>query len=82
MLLEDFSHHFQWSGAVLGMIGATLLAIHHPRLAVIGWLCFLFANFAMIAFSYMAKTDGLLLQQSYFVLTSILGLYRSRKCLP
>lgn len=79
MEVQNFPGYFEWAGSLLGMLGATFLAIHHPRLAVPGWLCFLLANFAMIVFSYMAKTDGLLLQQSYFVFTSLLGLYRAKQ---
>lgn len=67
----------EWTGSVLGMIGALLLATYHRRYAKFGWLAFLLANFSVIGFSYMKEAYGLLTQQSFFVVTSCLGLYRS-----
>jgi uncharacterized membrane protein YhhN len=77
--LKDASEIFEWAGAILGMIGATLLALHHSRISKIGWICFLFANFALIGYAILQQANGILLQQCYFSLTSLLGIYRSQR---
>ena len=67
---------FEWSGSLLGLLGALLLATN-SRVSRYGWVAFLFANVAMIAFALMIGAHGLLLQQAGFTFTSFLGLYRS-----
>lgn len=66
----------EWSGALLGLLGAFLLATH-TRFSRYGWIAFFAANLAMIGFSLGIHRYGLLLQQTGFVATSILGLYRA-----
>jgi hypothetical protein len=66
----------EWSGSIIGMLGAALLASHGPR-ARFGWLCFLLANVCLIAWSVRVAAHGLLLQQLVFSCTSVLGLKRS-----
>jgi len=76
----------EWVGSLLGLLGAFLLATH-TRLSRYGWLAFLAANLAMIAFALGIGRYGLLVQQVGFMGTSLLGLYRAgflpaRPCFP
>jgi hypothetical protein len=69
--------------AVLGLAGATLLAIG-TRWFAIGWLAFLASNFAGVAFAAGAGLHWLLAQQIGFTCTSLLGVWtwivRPRLC--
>ena len=67
---------FEWTGAVLGLLGAFLLATH-SRVSRYGWLAYLGANVAMTAFAAAIGAHGLLIQQLGFTVTTLLGLYRS-----
>ena len=66
----------EWSGALIGIMGAGLLATH-SRGAKYGWLCFLAANLLFIAWALRIGASGLLVQQVCFTLTSLLGIARS-----
>lgn len=66
----------QWAGSILGLVGAFLLATH-TRASRYGWVAFLLANIAMIAFAFGLNLHGLLVQQVGFTVTSLLGLYRA-----
>jgi uncharacterized membrane protein YhhN len=66
----------EWSGALVGLIGASLLATH-GRVAKYGWLCFLVANVIFIGWALRIDAYGLLAQQAGFTLTSMLGIFRS-----
>lgn len=63
-------------GSASGLLGALLLATH-TRVSRYGWLAFLLANFALIGFAIGIERYWLLAQQLGFMLTSLLGLYRS-----
>jgi hypothetical protein len=67
---------FEWIGALLGLLGAFLLATHSP-ISRYGWLAFLGANVAMTAFAMAIGAYGLLVQQLGFTATTLLGLRRS-----
>lgn len=67
---------FEWAGSLLGLLGAFLLATH-SRVSRYGWVAFLAANLAMVAFAVGIDRYGLLLQQVGFTATSLLGLRRS-----
>jgi hypothetical protein len=67
---------FEWTGALLGLLGAFLLATH-SRVSRYGWLAYLGANVAMSAFAAAIGAHGLLLQQLGFTVTTLLGLNRS-----
>lgn len=67
---------FEWGGALLGLLGAFLLATH-SRVSRYGWLAFLAANVAMIAFAAGISAYGLLVQQIGFTCTSLLGIHRA-----
>lgn len=68
----------EWSGSALGLIGAFLVATH-SRFSRLGWIAFILANLAMIVFALGHQHWGLLLQQSGFFGTSLLGLRRSSR---
>lgn len=67
---------FEWISCFLGLTGAFLLACN-TKFSKFGWIAFLLANFATIAFALLIERNGLLLQQCGFVATSLLGLYRT-----
>lgn len=69
------AHVWEWAGCILGLAGALLLATN-SRVSRYGWVAFLAANIAMIAFALAIGAHGLLLQQFGFLGTSCLGLYR------
>lgn len=66
----------EWSGAITGLIGAFLLATN-TRISRYGWLFFLAANVFLIAMAYGIHRYGLLLQQTGFMASSLLGIYRA-----
>ena len=66
----------EWAGSLLGLLGAYLLATH-SRVSRYGWLAFLAANVAMLAFAFGIERYGLLVQQAGFMATSVLGLRRA-----
>ncbi len=66
----------EWTGSILGLLGAFLLATH-TSISRYGWIAFLAANVAMIGFAYGIDRYGLLVQQLGFMATSLLGIYRS-----
>lgn len=67
---------FEWSGSILGLIGAFLLATN-SRISKYGWVFFLIANFSMLAFALSINAWGLFIQQIGFTATSVLGIFRS-----
>jgi hypothetical protein len=66
----------EWAGSLLGLLGACLLATH-SRVSRYGWIAFLAANITMIAFAFGIDRYGLLIQQTGFMGTSLLGLHRA-----
>ena len=70
------TQYLEWTGAIFGLLGAFLLATN-TRFSRYGWVAFLAANVAMIAFAFSINADGLLLQQEGFMITSLIGLYRA-----
>ncbi|HAL39106.1 MAG TPA: hypothetical protein DCP03_13760 [Polaromonas sp.] len=67
----------EWTGALLGLLGAFLLATN-SRVSRYGWYAFLAANVAMIGFAIGIDARGLLVQQIGFFATSCLGLCRAQ----
>lgn len=67
----------EWSGCIIGLLGAFLLALN-TNMSRYGWPVFLAANLVMIAFALTADLYGLLLQQIGFTITSLLGIYRAQ----
>ena len=70
------TQYLEWTGAIFGLLGALLLATN-TRFSRYGWVAFLVANVAMIAFAFKINADGLQLQQEGFMITSLIGLYRA-----
>lgn len=66
----------EWSGALMGLTGAFLLATH-TRVSRYGWLWFLAANLAMAGLAIGIGRYGLLVQQVGFTATSLLGIWRA-----
>lgn len=66
----------EWSGAFFGLLGSFLLATH-SSVSRYGWLAYLLANLAMLAFAATISAYGLLVQQVGFTATTVLGMYRA-----
>ena len=66
----------EWIGALLGLLGAFLLATH-TSISRYGWLAFLGANVAMTGFAVAIGAHGLLVQQVRLTATTLLCLRRS-----
>ncbi len=66
----------EWSGALIGLLGAFLLATH-SRVSRYGWVAFLIGNIVMLVFAFSIMRMGLLVQQIGFLGTTILGLKRA-----
>lgn len=66
----------EWGGALMGLLGAFLLATH-TKISRYGWIAFLAANILMAAFAIMIGKNGLLIQQIGFTFTSLLGMWRA-----
>lgn len=65
----------EWSGCVLGVLGALLLATN-TRVSKYGWVAFLASNGFWIAYGIMSGAYGVLVMQSVFTVTSAIGLWR------
>lgn len=65
----------QWTGAVLGALGALALALR-TRASRWGWVLFLASNGFWIAFALRIDARGLVAMQLVFTATSLLGLWR------
>jgi nicotinamide riboside transporter PnuC len=74
--MEMIANYLEWIGCVAGLLGAFLLATN-THISRYGWLAFIVANIALIAFSIDIGRFGLLLQQLGFTATSLLGIYRA-----
>lgn len=66
----------EWSGCVLGLIGAGLLALD-ISFSRYGWLWFLAANVFTVGMALYYHHYGLLVQQIGFTGTSALGIWRA-----
>jgi len=65
----------EWSGAILGLIGAGMLAINH-RVSRFGWLFYLVSNVCWVAFGIATHAFGLVVMQVGFTVTTLVGIYR------
>lgn len=68
-------HALEWVGATSGILGAAMIA-SHSRFSPYGWISFLISSASMAGFGYLTQAWGLLLLESCFVLTNLLGLWR------
>lgn len=67
---------FEWSGSLLGLLGAFLLALN-SRISRWGWAAFLVSNVLLVVLAVSISRWGLLTMQVGFLGTSILGLWRT-----
>lgn len=65
----------EWSGAILGLLGAGLLALN-TRHSGYGFVAFLLSNCCWIGFGLLSGSYGLLTMQAGFTVTSAIGVYR------
>jgi nicotinamide riboside transporter PnuC len=65
----------EWSAAVLTIAGAWLLA-NNGRRAPWGWVLFLAANMAWIAFAWLQAHTGLMVQQLVLTTVSLQGVWK------
>lgn len=65
----------EWSGAVLGLIGAFLLALN-VRASRFGWLFYLGSNLCWLAFGFATQAFGLVVMSVGFTITTFIGIYR------
>lgn len=66
----------EWSFTATGLLGAGLLATY-SKYAPWGWVAFLVTNALTMAFAYAHGFWGLFVQQSFFCITSLVGIHRS-----
>jgi nicotinamide riboside transporter PnuC len=65
----------EWSGSILGVLGALLLALNIPRSGW-GFALFLASNVCWIAFAVERGLSGLLFMQMVFTGTSLVGCWK------
>ena len=65
----------EWSGSILGILGATLVA-SGTKHSHWGWWLFFFSSMQLCVFALSIEAYGLLALHGCFVLTNILGLIR------
>ncbi len=66
----------EWSFTATGLLGAGLLATY-SKYAPWGWVAFLVTNVLTMAFAHAHGFWGLFVQQSFFCITSVIGIHRS-----
>lgn len=69
----EFVQAIEWTGCVLGLLGASLLALNN-RHSGWGFVAFLMSNGCWIAFGLMTGAQGLIIMQIGFTATSLLGI--------
>ena len=70
--------YLDWIGCAFALLGSLLLALN-TRISGWGFAAYLLSNCAWIAFAVSAGITSLLIMQTGFTFTSLLGLYRWRK---
>jgi hypothetical protein len=70
------SEAVEWAGAIVGMLGAVVLATH-SRISRWGWVAFLVSNVLLIALTASIGRWGLLAMQLGYLGTSVLGIFRA-----
>lgn len=65
--------YLEWSGSLVGLLGAALLAAGGPN-AGRGFVAFLLSNFCWIGFGFLQGATGLVVMQVGFTVTSIVGI--------
>ena len=65
----------EWSGAILGLIGAAMLAINR-KVSRFGWLFYLASNVCWVIFGVATHAFGLAFMQAGFTVTTLIGIHR------
>ncbi|GAB4129835.1 MAG: hypothetical protein Fur0040_12470 [Sideroxydans sp.] len=65
----------EWTGCIIGLCGAMLLAMN-TRYSAWGWVLFLLSNAAWILFGLMTHATGLVVMQLGFTITSLMGVWK------
>lgn len=66
---------YEWGGAMTGMAGSTLLALH-VAISGYGFLLFLASNLFWLGYGIRTRAWGLVTMQLGYALTSTIGVYR------
>lgn len=64
-----------WLGSVTGVLGALLLALNN-KASGYGFVLFLVSNVFWLAFGLMSGLTSMVVMQSVFTVTSLIGIYR------
>lgn len=72
MLMTDF---LQYIGAITGMIGALLMALNIPA-SRFAYVAYMASNTAWLVYGWMSDVPGLVLMQSVFFATTLIGLWK------
>lgn len=70
----SFGNLLQWGGCASGVLGSLLLALKN-KYSGLGFAAFLISNIFWALFAIATHTDGLLVQQAFFSITSIIGIW-------
>lgn len=65
----------EWAGALTGLVGSALLAVH-TTLSGYGFLLFLTSNFFWLWFGLKTRAWGMVTMQLGFTVTSVVGVFR------
>jgi len=65
----------QWLGCLFGISGALLLALNNRR-SGLGFILYLVSNGFWVLYAISIKSDGLLMMQCIYTVTSVIGIYR------
>lgn len=65
---------FEWSGCLLGILGAVLVAVKSPH-ARWAWVFWLVSNASWTVYGLATENYALALQQGAFMITSAVGLW-------
>ncbi|HNJ76606.1 MAG TPA: hypothetical protein PLE72_07550 [Azospira sp.] len=65
---------FEWSGCLLGILGAVLVAVKSPH-ARWAWVLWLVSNASWTIYGLATANYALALQQGAFMITSTIGLW-------
>jgi hypothetical protein len=70
--MTDF---LQYIGAITGMIGALLMALNIPA-SRFAYVAYLASTIAWLVYGWMSDIPGLVLMQSVFFVTTLIGLWK------
>jgi len=76
--IADLVHWCQWTGAILGILGAWWVASQTPRTRYWGFACFTSSNMVLIAAFLCMSAWPLLAMQAIFLITSLRGMMTNR----